>query len=136
MNIRVTFPGGMRVDADINGVVIRTDQPILFGGEGTAPGPFVHFLASIGTCAGIHVLTFCRQRDIPTEGLSLIQRMEYVRVGDESSRLSRVHIDVVVPPDFPKKYYNALVKVVEQCSVRKIMLDPPEFEIRTIVTEA
>jgi putative redox protein len=135
MNIKVTFPGGMRVDAEINGVVIKTDQPVLFGGEGTAPGPFLHFLASIGTCAGIHVLSFCRQREIPTEGISLLQRMEYLKVGDEEGRLSRVFIDVVVPPDFPKKYYNALIKVVEQCSVRKIMLDPPEFEVSTIVAE-
>lgn len=135
MNIRVTFPGGMRVDAEINGTVIRTDQPAFFGGEGTAPGPFIHFLASIGTCAGVHILTFCQQREIPTEGISLNQHMEYVKTGGESSRLSKVSIDVVVPPDFPKKYYNALVKVVDQCAVKQVMLDPPEFEVKTIVKE-
>src|SRR5205085_8661862 len=47
----ITFPGGKRVDADLNGRSIPTDQPAAVGGEGTAPEPFALFAASIGTCA-------------------------------------------------------------------------------------
>ena len=61
--MRVTFPGGKKVDAEYKGFVIRTDQPVHQGGEGTAPAPFDLFLASIATCAGIYVLSFCQNRD-------------------------------------------------------------------------
>ncbi len=50
--IRVTFPGGVKVEAVYKGFVIKTDQPVHQGGENTAPAPFDLFLASIATCAG------------------------------------------------------------------------------------
>ncbi len=62
--IRVTFPGGLRVDAEYKGRLIQTDQPVYQGGEGTAPAPFDLFLASIATCSGFYVLAFCQNRGI------------------------------------------------------------------------
>ena len=63
----VTFGGGKKVNAEFNGFTIATDQAIYAGGEGAAPEPFSLFLASIGTCAGIFVLSFCQSRGIPTD---------------------------------------------------------------------
>ena len=60
MEMIVTFPGGARVDAQFGPHTIATDQPPQAGGEDSAPAPFALFLASIGTCAGIYVLGFCR----------------------------------------------------------------------------
>ena len=68
MEMKITFPGGEKVNAEINSRVIPTDQPVEGGGEGSAPSPFDYFLASLGTCAGIYVLSFCQQRQIATEG--------------------------------------------------------------------
>jgi ribosomal protein S12 methylthiotransferase accessory factor len=134
MDIKITFPGGKKVNAEMNGMVIPTDQPVRFGGEGSAPAPFALFLASIGTCAGFYILSFCQERKIPTDGISLIQRLEYTTSEDgKSSRLSKILLDIIVPPDFPEKYHNALVKVADQCAVKKTIMNPPEFEIRTVV---
>jgi len=48
MSLKVTFPGGVAVNAEYKGQIIRTDQPREYGGGGTAPAPFDLFLASIG----------------------------------------------------------------------------------------
>jgi ribosomal protein S12 methylthiotransferase accessory factor len=133
MELIVTFPGGKKVNAELGGMVIPTDQPVESGGEGTAPSPYEYFLASIGTCAGVYVLAFCQQRGIATEHISLHQTMEFVSTSDGRQRLARVHMDIVVPPDFPEKYRNALVKSAELCSVKKALMDPPDFAIRTVV---
>ncbi len=128
MDIRVTFPGGMRVDAALKGRVIRTDQSKRSGGEGSAPEPYQLFLASIATCAGIYVLSFCRERNLPTDGLELVQHQEY----DESGKqLRKVTIKITVPPDFPEKYRRALVRAVNLCTVKKAITNPPEFETTT-----
>ena len=134
MDIKITFPGGKKVNAEVDGMVIPTDQPKRFGGDGTAPAPYTLFLASIGTCAGIYVLGFCQERGIPTSGVSLNQRLEFVRDAKGKSVLDRITIEVVVPLDFPEKYHGALVKVVEQCAVKKTIMDPPRFEVKTTVT--
>src|SRR5512142_189560 len=130
MEMRITFPGGKKVNAEWNGRVIATDQPVEAGGEGTAPSPFDCFLASLGTCAGIYALGFCQQRGIATEGLELTQRMEFA-VEEAKRRLSRVAIEITLPPGFAEKYRNAIVKAAELCAVKKTIMDPPEFAITT-----
>ena len=129
MEIKITFPGGKKVNAEMGGMVIPTDQSIEDGGEGTAPSPLSYFLASLGTCAGIYVLSFCQQREIVTEGLELTHRMEFVTDDAGKKRLSRLTIDILLPHGFPEKYRNAIVKAAELCTVKKVIMDPPEFVI-------
>ena len=130
MEMTITFPGGARVDAQFGPFTVPTDQPPEGGGEGSAATPFATFLASIGTCAGIYVLGFCRQRGLPTDGIRLTQRME----GDRTTGLiGRIGIDIHVPPDFPEKYHAALVRAADQCAVKKHLEHPPAFAVRTVV---
>lgn len=132
MEIKITFPGGKKVNAELDGMVIPTDQPVRFGGEGSAPAPFTLFLASIGTCAGIYILGFCQERGIPTDRITLSQRMEHA-ISEGKSSLSKIIIDIRVPGDFPEKYREAVKKVAEQCAVKKAVMNPPAFEINTVV---
>ena len=126
----VTLPGGKRVDTAIGNHVIRTDQPTTAGGEDSAPSPFDLFLASIGTCAGIFVAGFCQKRGLPTDGIKLLQRNHYDADG---VTLVRVELDVVVPPGFPEKYLEALVRVADQCKVKKAIQAQPVFEVKAVV---
>lgn len=130
MEMTITFPGGARVDAQLGPNVVRTDQPREGGGEGLAPTPFGTFLASIGTCAGIYVLGFCRQRGLSTEGIRLTQRME---ADPATGLIGRIGIQIHVPPDFPEKYHAALVRAADQCAVKKHLEHPPTFDVRTVV---
>jgi len=133
MEMKVTFPGGKRVDAEFNGFTIHTDQPAKCGGMNSAPSPFDHFLASIATCAGIYVLRFCEERKIPTEHVSLVQRLEYGKKEDGKTFIDKIIIEILVPPDFPEKYHKALIKVADQCAVKKAIMNPPKFEVKTMV---
>jgi ribosomal protein S12 methylthiotransferase accessory factor len=128
MDMTIDFPGGARVDAHFRNHGIRTDQPVSGGGEDSAPTPFDMFLASIGTCVGIYVLGFCRQRDLPTEGIRIIQRHHPNR---ESGLMDKIDIEIQVPPAFPKQYHSALIRSAELCKVKKSLETPPQFEITT-----
>ncbi len=132
MEMIIDFPGGARVDAHFGPFSVRTDQPPHGGGESAAPTPFATFLASIGTCAGIYVLGFCRQRGIPTEGLRLVQNLE---VDPFTGMVSKVLLDIQLPPDFPEKYKAAVIRSAEQCAVKKHFEHPPAFEISSRVAE-
>ena len=132
MEMKITFPGGKKVNAELGEFVIPTDQPIESGGDDSAPSPFEYFLASLGTCAGIYVLSFCQQRDIATEGMSLTQKMGFVTTEEGKKRLAKVAIEITLPPGFPEKYRNAIVKTAELCTVKKVIMDPPEFVITAI----
>ena len=130
MEISIDFPGGARVDAHIGDFTVKTDQPAAGGGEDSAPTPFTVFLSSIGTCAGIYVLGFCRQRGLPTEGIRLIQRVERNRA---TGMVEKIDLEIQVPPEFPQKYYDALVRAADQCAVKKHLENPPKIDVFTKV---
>ena len=129
MEMVISFPGGARVDAKFGPYTLQTDQPPQGGGEGSAPTPFATFLASIGTCAGIYVLGFCRQRQLPTDGIRIVQRMDADRA---TGMVTTIGLDIHVPPSFPEKYHAALIRSAEQCTVKKHMEAPPTFEVTTV----
>jgi putative redox protein len=124
--IRVTFPGGFRVDSEYKGFSVKTDQPPDEGGEGTAPEPFDLFLASIATCAGVYLVAFCRHRKISMDGAGVTMKMEK---GPESKLIRKISIEIQLPREFPEKYTNAVIKAVDNCTVKLHLMNPPAFEI-------
>ena len=128
MLMEVYFDGNKKVNARYNGNIIKTDQPLEAGGEASAPAPFDLFLASIGTCAGIYVKSFCDQRGIATDDIKITQKMDY----DFDRRLIRkVNLDIHLPADFPEKYKDAVVNAANLCAVKKHLIDAPELEVNS-----
>ena len=130
MEMVTSFPGGARVDTAFGHYVVRTDQPPHAGGEGSAPTPFVTFLASIGACAGAFVLAFCQNRGLPTEGMQIVQTIH----GDRTTGMvTSVDLAIHLPPTFPEKYRDAVVRAAEQCTIKKHLDAPPRIAISSTV---
>jgi putative redox protein len=116
MSIKVVFEEGKKVNAVIDGFTVKTDQPKRAGGDESAPMPFSLFLASLATCAGIYVKSFCDQRAIPWENISL--DMDYFT--DPVTRLiGKIQININVPEDFPEKYNEAVIHAASVCAVKR-----------------
>lgn len=122
MEMIIDFPGGKRVDARFGAHVVKTDQPP----ADSAPAPFEIFLASIGTCAGIYVLGFCRQRGLSTDGIRILQR---THDNPTTGMVEKIDLEISVPSSFPAKYYDALAKSAELCKVKKHLERPPAFHV-------
>jgi len=121
MKMVIDFPGGEKVDAHFENFIVATDQ------QGSAPTPFEVFLSSIGTCAGIYVLSFCKQRNLPTEGIRIVEQIH----SGEKGMIEKIGLEIQVPPTFPKQYHSALIRSAELCKVKKTLEHPPSFEIVT-----
>lgn len=132
MEMIIDFPGGAKVDAHFGTYTVKTDQPPAGGGDGSAPAPFEVFLASIGTCAGIYVLGFCRQRGLPTAGIRIVERVHRDR---DTGMVGKIDLEIQTPASFPEKYLPSLIRSAELCAVKKHLENPPEFDVSTRVTE-
>lgn len=128
MEMLIDFPGGSRVDAHFDGFTIPTDQPP----AASAPTPFAVFLSSIGTCAGIYILGFCQQRNLPTEGIRIIQK---VHTNLSNGMVETIDLEIQIPPTFPEKYRDSLIRSAELCKVKKHLEHPPQFNITTVTAE-
>jgi putative redox protein len=123
MDIGITFPGNLQVNAEYGPFTIVTNQ------DGTAPAPFALFLASIGTCAGIYVLSFCKQRGLSTDGLQISQRM----ISDPTTHMvTNITLEIKLPAGFPEKYREAVIRAADQCAVKKHLQQPPSFTVTTL----
>jgi ribosomal protein S12 methylthiotransferase accessory factor len=129
MEMMVDFPGGARVDVHFDGFTVHTDQPPAGGGDNSAPTPFAVFLSSIGACAGIYVLGFCKQRGLPAEGLQIIQRIERDAA---TGMVGKIDLEIRTPPGFPEKYLPSLVRAAELCAVKKHLEHPPVIQVTAL----
>jgi len=123
MEMIVTLPRGDRVEAAFDGLTVATDQ------DRSAPSPFELFLASIGTCAGIYVARFCRQRGIPTEGIRIRQK---ISTNPETRLVDAIGLDIELPAGFPQEYAEAVVRSAQLCTVKKHLERPPAIEVRAV----
>jgi putative redox protein len=124
MEMLIDFPGGSRVDAHFGSFTVHTDQPP----EASAPTPFATFLASLGTCAGIYVLGFCQQRGLSTEGIQIVQR---IHSNPSSGMVDKIDLEIQLPPTFPEKYKQAVIRSAELCAVKKHFETPPQIDVTT-----
>ncbi|HXO27302.1 MAG TPA: OsmC family protein [Thermoanaerobaculia bacterium] len=124
MNVEIEFPGGVQVAARFKGHTILTDQSHEHGGTGRAPEPFDLFLASLGACAGYYALRFCQERGIETQGLGLTLVTE---ADPERKRLRAIRLDLHLPEGFPARYRAAILRAVDQCAVKRAIVEPPLF---------
>ncbi|NMC54603.1 MAG: osmotically inducible protein OsmC [Chloroflexi bacterium] len=132
MEMIVDFPGGARVDTHFGPYTVKTDQPPMGGGSGSAPTPFATFLASIGACAGIYVLSFLQQRNLPTDSVRLVQR---AYSDPMTGMVSKIDLEIQVPEGFPERYLPALIRSADLCAVKKHLQHPPEIEVTAKAVE-
>ena len=125
-DISVDFPGGKRVDAHYDGRTVETDQSIENGGGGSAPEPFDLFFVSMATCVGIYVLEFCTSRNLETKGLGVRLKSLF---DPEEHRYAKIKIEITLPLGFPEKYRKAIWRTANLCTVKKHILNPPDFLI-------
>jgi len=120
MEMKISFPGGQGVNAEFGGLVVHTDQ------DGSAPSPFSLFLASLATCAGFYVLSFCQKRELPVEQIKMTQKS--VR-DPETHALTDVRLEIEAGPGIPDKYYEAIIRAASQCAVKRALENPPKIAV-------
>jgi ribosomal protein S12 methylthiotransferase accessory factor len=127
--MEIYFEGKKKVFARVDGFTLKTDQAIRSGGEGEFPEPFAMFLASLGTCAGIYVKSFCDQRSISSEQIRLTQSQNYNPI---KKLIDQIEIQIHVPDDFPEKYENAVIQSASLCAVKRHLKDEIEVMVKIV----
>jgi putative redox protein len=127
MDIEIKILDGAKLEAKLGAYTIYSDQPKDGGGEGTAPNPFEYFVASVGLCVGHYINAFCKQREITTNNIKIMQKVSR----NDQGKVFFL-IEVKLPSDFPEKYKDTVLKAAEGCAVKKAIQSQPVFELKMI----
>ena len=71
-----------------------------------------------------------RQRGFPTDGIRIVQQSERDR---QTGLVTTIRLNIEVPPSFPAKDYDALVRAADLWAVKKHLEHPPSFDVKTVV---
>ena len=126
--MKIYFKKKKQVFAEMGEFTIKTDQAEKSGGDNEFPEPLQMFLASIGTCVGVTVKNFCDQREIDTSQIEIEQKNKF---HPEKKIIDEMKIKISVPPDFPEKYENALIKSAESCAVKRHLRE--DIKVKTSI---
>jgi len=127
--MEIYFNKSKQVFASVNGYEIKTDQAVRSGGDGEFPEPFTMFLASLGTCAGIYVKSFCDQRGLSTENIRLKQAQNF---NPTKKIIDQIEISIEIPQDFPEKYEKALITTASLCAVKRHLREDINVAVKTV----
>ncbi len=117
MNIDISFDASGKIIPSFQGREITMDE-----------SPYMIYLATTGMCSAVYVRAFLTQRGMSLEDVSLTQLMTYNRM---TNMVENIEVKVSLPETFPTKYNKAIKAVVDQCPVKKHMIEPPTVTVTT-----
>ena len=124
ITVRHEHDDHFHIDIRHHGLV--ADQPRDDGGD-LGPTPVELFVASLATCAAHYARRFLTRHDISTEGFAV--HCDYRMSGERPARVVAVDIDVTVPAAFPPELREPLLRVIDHCTVKNSIMQPPVIAV-------
>lgn len=122
------YRGDMLFESVLGNHSLTIDLPAEMGGSDRGPTPPEVFIASLGSCVGAFVATYCRNTGIDDEGLTV--DVSYDKA-DDPSRLVNVRVVVKLPKSEVGRREDALLRVAAHCPVHETIetVNSIEFEL-------
>jgi putative redox protein len=111
----------------IRGHELVLDQPLTAGGDDMGPTPTELFVAGLAGCIGFYAERYLRRHKLSTDGLAV--ECSFDMSNDQPARVARVDVQVSLPEGFPGQRTEALLRVVDRCTVHNTLSRPPEILI-------
>lgn len=127
--VSVTHEGGDKFEITIRDHTVTVDQPEAMGGEDTAPTPTELFVASLASCAAFYARRYLARHSLPVEGLRVETSYE---MGTKPSRVSSFNINVHLPEGVPEERYDALLAMINHCTVHSTLTHEPDVTIELV----
>jgi len=125
--INVRLEGGDRYRIHIRGHELAVDQPVADGGGDSAPTPTELFVAGLASCVAFYGGRYLVRHGLPAEGFGVDCSFAFAK--DRPARVASIEIAVTLPEAFPLERREALLAVVEHCTVHNSIVRKPDIRI-------
>lgn len=119
-----------RFDVRIRGHDLVVDQPVEEGGTDAGPAPTELFVAGLASCVAFYAGRFLQRHNVAPDGFGV--RCAFRMSDGHPARVAEVELAVDLPPRFPVSRREALLRVVERCTVHNTLRTPPEVRISLV----
>ncbi len=127
MDIAVTHVSGDRFAIQVRGHRLVVDQPVADGGQDAGPTPTELFAASLAACVGFYAERFLRRHGLEADRLRV--DCHATMSADRPARVAAIALRIGGLPELPSNRRDALLAVVEHCTVHNSIREAPKVEI-------
>lgn len=124
--MKISYEGKRQFTASERGHSITVDLPEAKGGEDTGLTPPELLSASLGTCIGVYVTSYCESVGVDCTGMTIEVKQD---MAENPNRIGRLHAKVHIPGGVPENRMAAVKKVAGHCLIHQTLCSLPELTI-------
>ena len=127
IEMTVNYAAGSKlIETSIGDFVVLAD-----GGDRVEPSPGALFMAGLVACTASTARGYCNSHGLPfPQGMKLCASFD-----EDTGLIESIDAEILVPPDFPQEYLDALMRAAGACTVKKWWQSPPAFNTTAIISE-
>jgi uncharacterized OsmC-like protein len=115
-----------RYEVHVRGHRTVVDQPLIDGGEDTAPTPTELFIASLAGCVAFYAGRYLQRHGLPIAGLEVHVRYE---MASRPARVGRIWVEITPPEGLPDDRRERLLAVASHCTIHNSLVSPPSVAV-------
>ena len=125
MEMEFTFPSGKQIQTNFQGVSMTIGGPSEGNGNALGFEPLDLFFASWGLCISKVIMDYCVTRELPYDDLKVMLETQW---NEEKKLHTQLTFRVELPAGFSEQHEKTMYRLVEVCSVKKHIANPPELK--------
>ncbi|MBI4846623.1 MAG: OsmC family protein [Candidatus Omnitrophica bacterium] len=130
MEVVVDYSGSKRFLAHCGKHDLIVDLPVNQGGKDEGPTPPQYFLASLASCVGVYVLSFCNNYELNASGMQIKICADKLAA---PARLENIKTEIVLPKANIGERKQELLAVARRCLVHNTIEAHPKIDIKLII---
>jgi uncharacterized OsmC-like protein len=113
---------------------LQADEPVSYGGNDEAPGPYEYLLIALGSCTSMTVGLYARRKEIPVESITVSLHHSRIHAKDceecetTAGMLDRIDLHVELTGPLTPEQHALLMGVAAKCPVHRTLKS--EIDIR------
>lgn len=124
--MKIIYNGKKEFTVNVRNHSFTVDQPVDNGGENKGPTPPEIFAASLGTCIGVYVASYCNTKGIKTEGLMFDVDWKF---SEEHEKIEEISVKIFMPDESYKAREKAILRVAEHCLIHNTITGNPKIDL-------
>ena len=113
---------------------LRADEPVSYGGNDAAPGPYDYLLISLGVCTSMTIGLYARRKKMPLENIMVSLRHFRIHAKDceecetKEGMLDRIDLQIELTGSLSGDQHAQLMAIAAKCPVHRTLKS--EIDIR------
>jgi putative redox protein len=113
---------------------LQADEPVNYGGQDAAPGPYDYLLIALGVCTSMTIGYYARRKQIPLEDITVSLRHSRIHAKDcedcetKAGMLDRIHVQIELSGPLTAEQHAQLMAIAAKCPVHRTLKS--EIDIR------